>query len=623
MIDASICERCPARRNEWTTHRNGGVTVAVIAKRVGTSAAAGVRWRRLLVPLLAVLALCLLAFGVDAAFADRALPRVSVAGVEVGTLPASELRERLAQEVARPWAAASVVVRGPEGLSWTSTNGALGIEPDIDGAVTDALAYGHTGSAPQRLAAWVNALRGHANLPFEMRADNATVDGWADSISAAIDRPVVDGSLVATYRGLDVIPSVIGRETDLVALRGALVAPGTLGDRSVELRVHETYPSIDAHALRDAAAKATAATTALLITAGDSTVSEDAAGLATLLVIEKGVAAPGELDAIPTGATVPAVRYAYHVRLDETRVAQWVGGLAALLDHPAKNATYAVQPDGTLVVVPAVDGVKIDQPRLVTDVLQRLFTPVTAPREIAPSFVVDTPVFTTDQATQYAPQMTQVATFTTTYPASAARHTNITTGALQFNDLVLAPGESFSFWNLLGPVTVERGYTFAGAIIDGRSDENVIGGGLCQVSTTLFNAVAHAGYEILERHAHGYYIDRYPLGFDAAVFEPGVDFQWKNDTQYPVLIKAYPYAAALRFDLISVPTGRRVVIGDPVQWNFKNPAPDQPADPAYLPGAVVQGRDVARSWTVWEGDTVIHDQTFTSHYVPVWGGPVR
>ena len=597
--------------------------MAVIARDARTARADGVRLRRLLVPVLAVLALCLLALGVDAAFADRALPRVSVAGVDVGTLPASELRDRLVQEAARPWAAASVVVRGPDGLSWTTTNGALGIEPDVDGAVTDALAYGHTGSLPQRLAAWVNALRGRANLPFAMRVDDATVGRWADSISAAIDRPAEDGSLIATYRGVDVIPSVIGREIDRVALRDAIVAPGTLGDRSVELRIRETYPSVDARALRDAAAKATAATTALQITAADRSASEDAAGLATLLVIERSVAAPGELDAIPTGATVPAVRYAYHVRLDETRVAQWVIGLAALLDHPAKNATYAVQPDGTLVVVAAVEGVKIDQPKLMSDVLARLFTPVTAPREITPSFIADTPVFTTEQATQFASQMTQVGTFTTTYPASAARHANITTGALQFNDLVIAPGDSFSFWNLLGPVTVERGYTFAGAIIDGRSDENVIGGGLCQVSTTLFNAVARAGYEVLERHAHGYYIDRYPLGFDAAVFEPGVDFQWKNDTQYPVLIKAYPYAAALRFDLISVPTGRRVVIGDPMQWNFKNPAPGQPADPAYLPGAVVQGRDVARSWTVWEGDTVIHDQTFASHYVPVWGGPAR
>jgi len=72
-----------------------------------------------------------------------------------------------------------------------------------------------------------------------------------------------------------------------------------------------------------------------------------------------------------------------------------------------------------------------------------------------------------------------------------------------------------------------------------------------------------------------------------------------------------------------VPTGRRVIVGDATQWNLTSPAADQPADVAYPPGAVVQGRDVARSWTVWQGDTVIHDVTFVSHYVPVWGGPAR
>jgi len=597
--------------------------VAIIARRASSYAAPRLPWKYLVLPLFGLAALCGVGLGVDAAFADRALPRLTVAGVDVGTLSASELRDRIVEEAARPWAAAGVSVGGPDGRAWTMTNADLAIAPDVDRAVADALAYGHTGSLRQRIVAWINALRGHAALPYAMRADGAAVDAWVRDIATAVDRQARDGVMVATYQGVQVTPAVVGRETDRAALRRALLAPETLGDRAIGLPVHETYPAVDPSGIRDAAAKAIAATTALRIAAGDGSATEDAAGLATLLVIDKVVASRGELGAIPSGASAPNTHYVYHVRLDEARVAQWVSRLAALLDHPAKNAAYVVQPDGSLAVVPAVAGVKIDQPQLVSLALARLFTSVTAPREISPAFVADMPTFTTEQATQYASQMTRVATFTTTYPANASRHANITTGALQFNDLVLAPGDSFSFWNLLGPVTVERGYAFAGAIIDNRSDENVIGGGLCQVSTTLFNAVARAGYEIVERHAHGYYIDRYPIGFDAAVFEPGVDFRWKNDTMYPVLIKAYPYAAALRFDLISVPNGRRVVIGDARQWNLTNPTADQPADPAYLPGAVVQGRDVARTWTVWEGDTVVHEETFVSHYVPVWGGPAR
>src|SRR5207237_8062411 len=131
-------------------------------------------------------------------------------------------------------------------------------------------------------------------------------------------------------------------------------------------------------------------------------------------------------------------------------------------------------------------GTKIDQARLVADVMAQLFTPAAGPRQVTPVSVKDTPAFTTEQAQRYVGQMTLVSTYTTTYPASASRHANITTGALQFDDVVVAPGDSFSFWERLGPVSVERGYAYAGAIIDNRSDENVIGGGLCQVSPTLF-----------------------------------------------------------------------------------------------------------------------------------------
>jgi vancomycin resistance protein YoaR len=597
--------------------------VTVTAKATRVSAVGRTPWKHVLAPLLAASALAALAFGVDAAFAERALPRVMVGDVEVGALPAAELRDRLVQDIARPWASARVVVHGPDGIEWATTNAALGIAPDVDRAVAQALAFGHTGSPAQRIVAWLDALEGRATVPFAMRADGTATDDWVRTIVAAVDRPASDGAITPALSGIDVTPAVVGRTVDDAALRRSLVASSTLGDRDLALPVHETYPAVDPSGIRDAAAKAIAATTPLTIVAGDRSASEDAAGLATLLVIEKAIGERDELDAIPAGASAPATRYVYRTHIDDVRVAEWVSRLAALLDHPAKNATYAVQPDGSLVVVPAVDGVKIDQQRFIADVTARLFTPVTAPREITPAFVADAPTFTTEQATRYAPQMTQIATFTTTYPADAARHANITTGAMQFNDLVLAPGESFSFWDLLGPVTVERGYALAGAIIEGKSHEDVIGGGLCQVSTTLFNAVARAGFEVDERHAHGYYIDRYPLGFDAAVFDPGADFKWKNDTQYPVLIRAYPYAAALRFDLISVPNGRRVEIGAPYEYNLKSPAPDQPADPAYLPGGVTLGRDVLRTWTVWEGDTVVHQETFFSHYVPVWGGPAQ
>ena len=485
------------------------------------------------------------------------------------------------------------------------------------------IAYGKVGSPVDRLSAWVASWKGEAQVPFTMRASGTAAVAWVAGIARDVDRPERDGSLVATPTGVQVTEAIVGRELDTRATAAALLAPQSLGARELPLAVKLTYPATDAAGLADAAARAAAATTPLRISAGDGSVSEDAAGLATLLRIDKQAAGPGDLPPLAKDAVAPATRYRYVVTLDETRVKTWIAAVGVQLDHPAKNATYRVNPGGTLAVVPAANGMKIDQGQLLSVVNTVLFTPVSGVRQLTATFVTDLPVFTTEQAAKYATGMVRISGFTTYYPPNASRHANITIGALQFDNQVVAPGETFSFWGSLGPVTVERGYAYAGAIINNRSDENVIGGGLCQVSTTLFNAVARAGYDIVERHEHGYYIDRYPIGFDAAVFLPGSDFQWRNDTAYPVLIRAYPAAASIGFELFSIPSGRTVALGDPVETNLTMPAKDQPADPAYPPGAFVQGRDVSRTWTVYENGRVVHTQTFRSHYVPVWGGPAR
>jgi vancomycin resistance protein YoaR len=138
----------------------------------------------------------------------------------------------------------------------------------------------------------------------------------------------------------------------------------------------------------------------------------------------------------------------------------------------------------------------------------------------------------------------------------------------------------------------------------------------------MFNAVAKLGYEIVERHAHGYLIDRYPLGLDAAVFEPGVDFKWKNDTAAPVFLWSWNDATSVTFDVWSLPTGRTVVFSGAVQSKFVEVPADQPADPAFIAGAKVAGRDVVRTRTVYEGGKTLYLDTFYSHYAPVWGGPL-
>lgn len=576
---------------------------------------------RLSVVLLVVLLTLLAAVAVaQVAFQGRALPGLRVAGTSIGTLEAAAVRERLQAEVARPWAASSVLVT--EGSrTWAATNADLGIAPDLDAAVATALAYGKSGSPLDRARAWLAALMGGAEVPFVMRAEGAAAERFVARVAGEIDTAVVDGEITIGPLGPAIREPSAGRELDRGHFMAALLGARALGDRTVELRVRTRHPSVDAVGIAEAAALVRAVTAPLEVTAGDRGVSEDAAGLASFLTVERVLARPGELPAVPGDAIAPQSRYRYTARVAEDRVRAWSEAVAVALDRPAKNASYTVRPDGSLAVIPSVDGVKVDREAFTAQALREIVTP--GRRTIVPVFVTDVPVFTTEQAQRYTTGMVRLTSFETFFPPNFARWKNISVGAAQFNNVVIAPGETFSFWKSIGPVTVERGYTYSGAIIDGVSNPNIIGGGLCQVSTTLFMAVAQAGYQILERGAHDYYIDRYPLGLDAAVFDPGLDLRWRNDTPYPVLIRSSSSNIAVEFEIFSIPNGRTTVFGAPVVSNVRDVRPDQKADPAFPPGAKVLGSDVTRTRTVTENGTVVHYDVFRSRYNPVWGGPAR
>ena len=572
---------------------------------------------------IAVMALAVgTAFAANAVYAQRALPGMTVGGVDISSLEASAIRERLGAELAAPWAASKVALVDAS-RTWETTNAALGIAPNVDAAVKAAVAYGKSGSLLDRLGAWIDAVRGQANVPFAMQAQGDALDRWVAAAARDTDRASVSGELRTGPSGLEVTQPALGREVDRAGTVAALLSADSLGDREVTLRVRASYPAVDASGFDEAYARAAAAVTPVTVTVEDRTFTENATYLSSLLAIDRVLAKPGELPAIRQDAIAPAVRYRYQVSLVNERVASWAMALGVVLDHPGRSAKFALSAERVPSIIPSESGVKVDQEKLRAMALDELVRPVSgATRELAAPAAVDAPKFTTEQAKALLPNIVMTSTFTTYYPPSPDRHANISTGAGQFDGVVILPGQTFSFWELLGPVTLARGYALSGAIINNRSEDNVIGGGLCQVSTTIFNAVAAQGYDIVERHAHGYYIDRYPIGYDAAVFEPGVDFKWRNDTANPVFLWSWSDWTSITIDVWGIPTGRTVALTAPLQMNFVQPAADQPADPHFPKGLTVAGRDVFRTRTVYENGKVLHQDFFTSHYAPVWGGPL-
>jgi vancomycin resistance protein YoaR len=187
----------------------------------------------------------------------------------------------------------------------------------------------------------------------------------------------------------------------------------------------------------------------------------------------------------------------------------------------------------------------------------------------------------------------------------------------------------------LGDVSLDTGYAEALIILGNRTIQGV-GGGVCQVSTTLFRTAFFGGYPIVERHPHAYRVSYYELtrsgnvdedlaGLDATVFVPVVDFKFTNDTPNWLLMETYVNAAArtLTWKFYSTSDGRTV------EWHTTGPENVvEPPDPLYeenpdlAKGEIKQvdweaeGADITVTRTVWRDGEAIYEDTFSTHYLP-------
>lgn len=205
---------------------------------------------------------------------------------------------------------------------------------------------------------------------------------------------------------------------------------------------------------------------------------------------------------------------------------------------------------------------------------------------------------------------------------------NVNLGASRVNGVLVAPNEEFSFAKAVGDVSSLTGYQQAYIIQNGKTILGD-GGGICQVSTTLFRAVLNAGLPVTERHGHayrvGYYEEDGPPGIDATVYVPSVDFRFRNDTGHYILIQSVidPSELRLTFYLYGTADGRKVQMTTPVVTNETPAPPPLYTDDPTLPKGVIKqvdfaanGARVSFSRTVTKDNKTLISETYVTNYQP-------
>lgn len=320
------------------------------------------------------------------------------------------------------------------------------------------------------------------------------------------------------------------------------------------------------------------------------------------------------------------------VSLDDKKIDELATEIAKTVDRPTVDATLEF--DGTKVsnFTPAQDGLALDRDKTKKLLLEKI-TSFGSDNQVnlaveLPVAVAHAKINNTELNKLGIVELlgSGVSYFAGSIPNRAF---NIGLGASMISGTIVKPGDVFSFNALVGPVSAAQGFKQGYIINKGRTvlDD---GGGICQVSTTVFRAVLNTGLPVVKRTAHAYRVGYYEQhgfkpGFDATIFSPSVDFQFKNDTNGHLLVqvRVNQAIAKIEVDIYGTADDRRVEISDAIITNLKPaPTPLYQDDPGLPKGTVKQvdfaavGASVVFTRKVHRGDQMIIDDTFRSNFRP-------
>lgn len=317
----------------------------------------------------------------------------------------------------------------------------------------------------------------------------------------------------------------------------------------------------------------------------------------------------------------------YHLEADREKYLQFFEKIAKSVDREVKNPVLKIEGETVTEFVPPEDGRKTDANETMAKILAELNSNLKPKSSVTIELVVRTTKPEDFENNQYGIReflARGISDFSGSIPS---RIHNIRLAASRINGALIKPEAEFSFNSRLGDISAATGYQQAYVIENGKT---VLGdgGGVCQVSTTMFRAALNAGLEITVRSPHAYRVGYYEkLGFkpglDAAIYYPSLDLKFKNNTPKYLLINAYVTGTRLIFDIYGTSDNRKVTISDPVVTNVRPaPEPRYQDDPTLPRGQVKQvdfaanGATSKYTQTVTLNNQTIINKTFTSTYRP-------
>ncbi|WP_125152065.1 VanW family protein [Clostridium rectalis] len=255
------------------------------------------------------------------------------------------------------------------------------------------------------------------------------------------------------------------------------------------------------------------------------------------------------LNKIRTLIKSPSKNFPVEFRYDNKPIINLVNKIEKDINKQAINASIKSISPGKLIIIDDVFGKKLDKKQLIQDIKTRVSTHARQNKvKINAQIKTLNPSITKNELSKIN---TTVSSFSTNLGSSSQeRITNIILATSKINGKILMPGDTFSFYNTVGETTEKRGFKEAPIIINNKLSKG-IGGGLCQVSSTLYNSIIRLNIKSLERSNHSLTTSYIQPGFDATVSGKEIDYKFKNTLNFPIYIEGYIKNNKLTFNIYS------------------------------------------------------------------------
>ncbi len=495
---------------------------------------------RVLIAVGSVIALFGLAALIDSAlYYNKVHAGVTVSGHPVGGLTRDEATAALTRLVKQAQDEPITLTSGDK--TWPVMPGDVGTKIDVTGAVSAAMDVSRQSNFLVDMSRRLGLFFRDKAVALEGTVDSELMDEVLAEVAKEIDMPPVNAGLIIDGTDVRVVEGQKGRVVDQAAVREELKALlFTLHATKLAVPMVLEDPEIQAEDSQGAVVQAKKMIVSdLVLNDGDRTWE----------LTPEQIGAYMDFSTEDRNGVSTLVPY-----LSVEKMGPFFDKIAERVVRKPVNATW--KSDGQQAwVVPAAKGRKLDR-----DETAKALTAASLKASGRSAKVVVTttePERTTEEAESLGIQ-DKLGGFITEWEGTEDRQTNVRITTEYANNVLLAPGEVYDFDKQVGPRTEKRGYKLAHGITGPGKLEDVLGGGICQVSTTLFNAAFFAGLEIVERKNHSIFIDHYPKGRDATVSAESPNMRFRNDTDHYILVRGASNGITTTFNIYGTKDGRTV-----------------------------------------------------------------